>query len=339
MQPVNIDFFVGGGTLTAAILAEIAGGDTGGLIATPVTTVGNGTLPAAALLGGIITRSGPTAAFTDTTDTAAALVAALGPNIQVGQTFEFTIKNLTLFQQTLAGGAGVTPSASNLIPPLTSASYFGTVGGTQAAPTVVLTHIDNTSIHIPGTVTSPQNIAVTTVGAGTIPAAAINTGYLARSGPTAAFTDTLDTAVNLLAGVAAIANILGSSQEFTYVNNSAWVATISPPTNVSVVGQTVVPANSWVKYVIQQTTAGVFVLTAVGAGYFPAVGVTPAANGVTPVTVANAAVTANSKILLTVNTPAGTVHAPFVATKTPGTGFTFESLAGDTSTYDYEIRG
>ena len=35
-----------------------------------ITTVGNATLPAAAIIGGNITRSGPTGAFTDTTDTA-----------------------------------------------------------------------------------------------------------------------------------------------------------------------------------------------------------------------------------------------------------------------------
>lgn len=63
-------------------------------------------------------------------------------------------------------------------------------------------------------------------------------------------------------------------------------------------------------------------------------------NGVTPVTVANAAVTANSQILITLKTVGGTVGAiPHVATITPGTGFTIIGTASDSSTYNYTIIG
>lgn len=63
------------------------------------------------------------------------------------------------------------------------------------------------------------------------------------------------------------------------------------------------------------------------------------ANGATPVTVANAAVTANSQILITLKTAGGTVAQPFVATITPSTGFTVNSAALNTSTYNYTIIG
>ena len=44
---------------------------------TPITTAGAGTLTAAAMVGGLIPRTGPTAGFTDTTDTAANIDALL----------------------------------------------------------------------------------------------------------------------------------------------------------------------------------------------------------------------------------------------------------------------
>ena len=63
-------------------------------------------------------------------------------------------------------------------------------------------------------------------------------------------------------------------------------------------------------------------------------------NGATAVTVANAALTANSNVLVTLNTVGGTVGAiPAVKTVTPGTGFTIAGTASDTSTYNYLIIG
>lgn len=60
----------------------------------------------------------------------------------------------------------------------------------------------------------------------------------------------------------------------------------------------------------------------------------------TPVTVANANVTANSIIIFTLKTVGGTVGTyPTIQTITPGTGFTVEGGASDTSTYNYLILG
>jgi len=61
-------------------------------------------------------------------------------------------------------------------------------------------------------------------------------------------------------------------------------------------------------------------------------------NGVTPVTVANAAITANSVIAVTLKTVGGTVGAaPVVDTITAGTGFTIKGTASDTSVYNYRV--
>lgn len=70
----------------------------------------------------------------------------------------------------------------------------------------------------------------------------------------------------------------------------------------------------------------------------PVTGGTFIANGVTPVVVADANVDAGSNILITLNTPGGTVGAlPVVQTKTAGTGFTILGTALDTSVYNYLI--
>lgn len=63
-------------------------------------------------------------------------------------------------------------------------------------------------------------------------------------------------------------------------------------------------------------------------------------NGATPVTVANTNLTATSMILVSLKTVGGTVGAiPAPATVTPGTGFTIQGTASDTSTYSYVILG
>lgn len=64
------------------------------------------------------------------------------------------------------------------------------------------------------------------------------------------------------------------------------------------------------------------------------------ANGVTPVTVVDANVTAASAIVITLKTVGGTVGAvPAIQTITPGTGFTVAATALDLSTYTYLIIG
>ncbi|WP_416977669.1 glycosyl hydrolase family 28-related protein [Streptomyces sp. T028] len=65
---------------------------------------------------------------------------------------------------------------------------------------------------------------------------------------------------------------------------------------------------------------------------------TVALNGTTPVTVPTTAVTATSRIFLTVQSPAGTPSGvAYVASRTPGTSFTVKGMAGDTSTVAWLI--
>lgn len=60
-------------------------------------------------------------------------------------------------------------------------------------------------------------------------------------------------------------------------------------------------------------------------------------NGTTAVVVPAAAVTANSRIFLTIQTPGGTPGSPYVSTRTAGVSFSVKSQAGDTSTCAWVI--
>lgn len=73
--------------------------------------------------------------------------------------------------------------------------------------------------------------------------------------------------------------------------------------------------------------------------YFTLSSGTVTLNGATPVTVANAQMTANSVVIFTPKTVGGTVspNSPNVLTTTPGTGFTVGGTALDTSIYNYVI--
>ena len=115
-----------------------------------VTTVGNGTLLAAALLGQFITRSGPVGAFTDTTDTAANILTALFGlnNVAAGVTFAVRYINTTASVATLAGGTGVTLTANTgatLAIPATSVAtiLFTTVAGGTLTALVVFRNATN----------------------------------------------------------------------------------------------------------------------------------------------------------------------------------------------------
>src|SRR5437016_14091493 len=78
---VNGRLYVNIGTVTSAIWLRLdtlaAAGVNAASFNTADTTVGAATLTAAEIVGGVITRSGSTAAYTDTTDTAANNIAAL----------------------------------------------------------------------------------------------------------------------------------------------------------------------------------------------------------------------------------------------------------------------
>lgn len=222
-------------------------GDTLALTNTAITTVGAGTLTAASIFGALITRSGPTGAYTDTTDTAAAIIALLGGDA-VGTDFVLTVRNTVAFPATIAAGTGVTLAGNIVIPPLTTAEFLVNL---TTATTITITGMGQ--MPIVGTLFEAST-ALTTVGAGTILAAAFASLLCTRTGPTVAYTDTTDTAANI---IAAIPNWqIGGSYEFLYLNQTNFKGTLAGGTGVTASGLLVCPPNGWLRALVTYSAAG-----------------------------------------------------------------------------------
>lgn len=106
-----------------------------------VTVTGNATLTAANMMTGNILRSGPTSAYTDTTDTAANIVASI-PNPVIGSGYELNIANTVAFACTLAAGGGVTLAGTTAIAASASRKYVVTVTNV-VTPAVTITGISS----------------------------------------------------------------------------------------------------------------------------------------------------------------------------------------------------
>lgn len=177
---------------------------------------------------------------------------------------------------------------------------------------------------------------ISTVGAGSLTAAAIVGGITTRSGAqsNAAFTDTSVAASAILAAMPD--PDIGDVFIWRYVNNTDAPATLAGGSGVTL--SAVVPANSTATFALKYTAANTIVATILGKTPPSTTSGTFVCNQATPVTVANTNVTANSTIVATLKTVGGTVGAvPAVKTITPGTGFTIAGTASDTSTYNYLI--
>lgn len=260
--------------LTTAQIGSLSGGGISqDILATPITTVGNGTLTAAALLGGLIVRTGPVAAYSDATDTAAAMLTAIG-SFHLGATFPFTIKNATAFVQTLTAGSGVTLPATVLIGPFQEGEYYATVGGTAASPTIVITHILTTAISLAPSISNPSSTTLSTVGAGTILAASFTAGGTARTGAQTGtpFTDTTDTAVAIIAANPGLVGKIGSSLRYEYSNFTNAVATIGGGVGVTVsqpggglAATAVIPPGQTAAFNITYTAAATLTMVAIAS--------------------------------------------------------------------------
>lgn len=87
---------------------------------TDQSTDSNQVISTAAILGGLYTRSGTNTSRTDTTATAAAILAAM-PNMDIGDTYMFMVGNLTSTNAlVIAGGTDVTASGNLSVLALTT---------------------------------------------------------------------------------------------------------------------------------------------------------------------------------------------------------------------------
>jgi hypothetical protein len=107
---------------------------------TAVTTVGNGVLLAAALLGTIISRSGPVGAFNDTLDATANIAASMG---FAGSVVVSYINNSSQTGTLVAGDASTTVSGSAAIAANTTAELLLTVTAAGLVTVAVLNRSSN----------------------------------------------------------------------------------------------------------------------------------------------------------------------------------------------------
>lgn len=224
---------------------------------TDVSDATGATLTAAQVVAGLITRTGPTAVFTDTTPTAVLLVAAL-PGVVAGQSFMFYTKNMTAFNQTIAAGSGVTLSGNVIVPAHTVGAFLVTV---SSATAVAMRNLQMA----PLTTVPPEiNTAYSTTGVGTLSATIIAGGVVTRTGQSAAATDTTDTAALIIAARPNIA--IGDSWIYTYVNTGAFPLTLTGGTGVTVSVLPVIPALSWGRYLVTYTAAATLTMVGITAG-------------------------------------------------------------------------
>lgn len=248
-------------TLAVAALADAANNPP--VINTAISTVGNGTLTAAGIVGGVITRTGPTSAYSDAVDTAANIIAALDAYI-LNESFFLEVRNTTAFTQTITTATGVTLTGNVVVPAFSIGRYLVTI---TAPTTVTIFNIDI----VPLSTSLPKNTTtLSTVGAGTITAAGIAGQATLRTGSQSAtpFTDTTDTAANIITAVPNAA--IGMTFDYIYKNNTDAAATITGGTGVTVSGFTVVPPNGSARFLVKYTAAATITMVGLQNGAFSA---------------------------------------------------------------------
>lgn len=118
------------------------------------------------------------------------------------------------------------------------------------------------------TMVAPQTVTATS--GTTLTAAELQSDYLTRSGPTANFTDTTDSAQAMGTASGIVHPVAGQNWKIRIINASSYTMTIAGGINVTMSGTTTIAPGSWREYVITLTsvsTSGIFAsMTSVGAG-------------------------------------------------------------------------
>lgn len=230
---------------------------------TAITTAGNGTLTAAAIVGGYITRTGPTGAYSDATDTATNIVNALAAYV-ANESFVVSIKNATAFAQTITAGTGVTLPSAVIVSPQSVATYLVTV---TAPTTVTWVHMRTTLIDaIPPAQFTTASLTAGTLGVGVITGAAFT--VLTNTGATPG-AQTVRTAAQMLADFPGMR--VGDSYILRVVNTGAGTLTLTAdagPT-VTLTGTATIAQNIFRDYIVTFNTATTATIQSIGSGVSP----------------------------------------------------------------------
>lgn len=290
----QIQFLVVLTSLTAVTVTVLVDGSATSFVReliTSIATIGAGTLTAAGIAGGVISRGGAQVGspFTDTTDTAANIIAAMAGAF-IGETWDFEYINTTNATATLAGGSGVTVSGITTANPgqsvrflvsYTAANTLTIVGKSvsQAAATmqeVVLAGSTSGTAEIYAPAVAATSVATLPVGTTTLAGLAIAQTFTAAQtfnnstvkllgSSTGANTITAlnASATNYTSSIPAVTGVLASTSGANlYVSDvtrcSASVTATSTTTFANVTGltQIVVPGTYRFRCVLPSTVAG-----------------------------------------------------------------------------------
>ncbi len=250
------------GTALNAIIAQVNALTPGfEPLNTALATVGNGTLTAAAMLGGIITRTGSVAAFTDTTSNGTLLDSALGADAITGFSRVVQIKNGTAFAETIAGGVGVTVSGRSIVPGNSVGQFLLTRTGT-ATYTLV-------GIGVATQVVFDQFAYIATADDGTtqtLTAAMVVGGNITYHQTLSGTTPSLTLPLGADMDTALPNMVTGQSYVLRVVNTNSGTATIVTNTGWTLTGTLTLLTNTWREFVITRTGTGTYTGKQVGTG-------------------------------------------------------------------------
>lgn len=228
---------------------------------TALATIGAGTLTAAALLGGVITRTGSVAAFTDTTDTGTALDTALGANAITGFSRLIQIKNNVGFADTIAGGTGVTVSGRTMVTPNSVATFLLTRTGTATYTMVGISNLPQAIFGVQALLATADNGTTQTLTAAMI-VGGLQTYHQTLGGSTPSLTLPLGTDMDT-----ALADMrTGQSYLLRIINTNSGIATIVTNTGWTLTGTLTLAQNSWRDFIITKTGTGTYTGVQVGTG-------------------------------------------------------------------------
>lgn len=248
----NQGSFVTYADMLAAVIADQFGSFT-------LASVGAAdTIAAQQIVGGLYARSGATAAVVATTDTATAIIAALGGTVRVGQTFTlfYTNNNTAAGVVTVTAGTGVTMAGTVAVPIGNTVMFLGTV---VTATTVALTGVYTVGGQdLPGTQFSTISAGNGTLAAGNIEGGAFTT--LASSGATAMTTRTAAQMITQ-AGLS-----VGQSYMLRIYNTNGGTLTLTGGTGVTITGTATIATNITRDYSVTVTGAATITMQNIGSG-------------------------------------------------------------------------
>jgi hypothetical protein len=223
-------------------------------------TDGTGTLTAAAIFGGLITRTGETAAYTDTTADAADIIALVGSAASLAS-WPLVIKNTVAFNQTLSAGSSVVLAGLTVIPPNSighflvsySAADEITITGLYATPQCVLKNVNYTTI---------TEAASITAAAGTLTGA--ETCVYTTTGSVAGTALTTRTAAEMFADTPNAH--IGLSWVVRIISDGANTTTLTAGSNVTITGTATVATNTWREFRFIFTSATALTAQVIGMG-------------------------------------------------------------------------